>query len=202
MSNNSASRSWVRRHSGDWGGVVSINRVAISLPEEIQGLVRCLFFTYIFYDQPFKFYVIEFGEFGNSCHCELTYNHKSKLIKLKHPKPPMYTKPGVLKIKNMYLSLKGTAAHSVQVWVSVSANRWFHNPYSNSVSTKKFEPLVQILRNLAYNLDLNLLNSEWSTLIQGSWQLRKSVGDRQTGQHCRVVHGDACSQLWSVGASK
>jgi hypothetical protein len=47
-------------------GVVSINGVAISLPEEIQGLVRCLFFIFIFYDHPLKFYVIEFGEFGNS----------------------------------------------------------------------------------------------------------------------------------------
>jgi hypothetical protein len=47
-------------------GIVSINRVAISLPEEIQGLVRCLSFIYTFYDHPLKFYVIEFGEFVNS----------------------------------------------------------------------------------------------------------------------------------------
>jgi hypothetical protein len=47
-------------------GVVSVNRVAISLPEEIQGSVRCLFSIYIFYDHSLKFYVIEFGEFGNS----------------------------------------------------------------------------------------------------------------------------------------
>jgi len=137
MSNNSTSRSWVRRHSGDWRGLVSINRDAISLPKEIQGSVRCLFFIYIFYDHPLIFYVIEFSEFGNSWRCELTYNHKRKLIKLKHPKPPLYTKRGVLKIKNMYLSLKGTAARSVQVWVSVSAKRWFHNPYSNSVFQQK-----------------------------------------------------------------
>jgi hypothetical protein len=87
---------------------------------------------------------------------ELAYNRKRKLIKLKHPKPPLYTKTQCTQNQeHVPIFKRDSSSLSPGLGFSFS-----EEVISQSIFKFSFNKKIQLLQNLAYNLDLNLLNSE------------------------------------------